>query len=142
MSSANEPLLSIIEKAWFTSSFLDQMSNNYAPFFNKISLVVIPSYIDLSWSRLCIHVLAKLRDLYRILFFNFYSRVGNVFMKLWLLLRKNFLHMNAYLHVASFIVKWQRNLCQKQSQELQSKSKVKITLRLAHFLNTPSLAIT
>ena len=35
-----------------------QMSNNYAPYFSIFNLVVIPSYIELPWSKLCFHVLA------------------------------------------------------------------------------------
>ena len=51
LSSDDKVLLSLIKKAWCTYTSLNisgkEISNNYAPWFNRINFAVIPSYVEL-----------------------------------------------------------------------------------------------
>ena len=59
ISFVNLDVVQKSEKAWCTCTFLNHfrevsnnsVSNNYAPWFNRIDFVVIPLYIELTWLR-------------------------------------------------------------------------------------------
>ena len=63
------------------------MSNNYAPCFNKIDFVVIPSYIELTWlllpkTRTKYHFMYVMEKLELYSFRNFLSEQTHVLLKL------------------------------------------------------------